>query len=87
MHRYFYLLKAKRCGAKTRKGTLCKAPAIHGKNRCRMHGGAIGNGAPLGNKNALRHGYYTKMAMEEKRNQKLYLRELRKFIEGIKIRK
>lgn len=28
-----------RCGARTRKGTPCQAPALWGKNRCRMHGG------------------------------------------------
>ena len=25
--------------AKTRRGTLCRNPAIRGPNRCRMHGG------------------------------------------------
>ena len=28
-----------RCLAKTRRGTLCRNPAIRGPNRCRMHGG------------------------------------------------
>jgi len=28
-----------RCGAKTRAGGSCKAPAVRGKSRCRMHGG------------------------------------------------
>lgn len=51
---------AKRCGAKTRSGLPCKSPAVHGKNRCRMHGGAKGSGAPVGNQNALKHGFYTK---------------------------
>jgi len=31
--------KRPRCGAKTRKGTPCKAPAVSGSNRCRLHGG------------------------------------------------
>ncbi len=31
---------APRCGAKTRSGCPCKAPAPRGKLRCRMHGGA-----------------------------------------------
>ena len=48
-----------RCGAKTRKGTPCIAPAVTGKARCRMHGGAAGSGAPIGNRNALKHGLYT----------------------------
>jgi hypothetical protein len=30
---------APRCGARTRGGCPCRAPAIHGKSRCRMHGG------------------------------------------------
>jgi len=28
-----------RCLAKTRRGALCRNPAIQGPNRCRMHGG------------------------------------------------
>jgi uncharacterized protein YjcR len=48
-----------RCGARTRKGAPCKSPAVQGKNRCRMHGGAAGSGAPMGNQNALKHGLYT----------------------------
>ena len=27
------------CGARTRKGTPCKAKAVPGKTRCRFHGG------------------------------------------------
>jgi len=27
------------CGACTRKGTPCRAKAVEGKKRCRMHGG------------------------------------------------
>lgn len=53
-----------RCGAKTRKGTPCQAPAVSGKKRCRMHGGAKGSGAPMGNQNALKHGEYTREAKE-----------------------
>jgi hypothetical protein len=30
---------APRCGARTRGGCPCRAPAIHGRARCRMHGG------------------------------------------------
>jgi hypothetical protein len=30
-----------------------------------MHGGAAGSGAPLGNKNALKHGQYTREALAE----------------------
>jgi hypothetical protein len=31
-----------------------------------MHGGAAGSGAPRGNKNALKHGRYTRVAIEER---------------------
>ncbi len=56
-----------RCGARTRRQTPCMAPAVKGKRRCRMHGGAEGSGAPKGNKNALKHGLYTREALEERR--------------------
>jgi glucans biosynthesis protein len=32
-----------------------------------MHGGAEGSGAPRGNRNALKHGYYTADAIAERR--------------------
>ena len=32
-----------------------------------MHGGAKGSGAPIGNQNALKHGLYTREAMEDRR--------------------
>jgi hypothetical protein len=54
------MLSSQRCGAKTRSGKPCMAPAVSGKTRCRMHGGAAGSGAPHGNKNALKHGHYTR---------------------------
>ena len=54
---------APRCGARTRAGTCCQSPAISGKARCRMHGGK-GPGAPKGNRNARRHGCYTKEVSE-----------------------
>jgi hypothetical protein len=41
-----------RCGAKTRSGGSCRSPAVSGKKRCRMHGGAPGSGAPKHNGNA-----------------------------------
>lgn len=56
-----------RCGARTRAGTPCQSPAVTGKKRCRMHGGAKGSGAPKGNNNALKHGLYTAEAKEFKK--------------------
>jgi len=43
------MLASPRCGAKTRSGGACRSPAVHGKKRCRMHGGAPGSGAPKAN--------------------------------------
>src|SRR5580704_2916767 len=56
---------SQRCGAKTRRGSPCRAPAVAGKRRCRMHGGAAGSGAPVGNRNAFKHGRYTREAIAE----------------------
>ena len=67
---------SRRCGARTRKGTPCQAPAVNGKARCRMHGGAWGSGAPVGNTNALKHGMYTKEALEERRALRRFMREM-----------
>lgn len=50
-----------RCGAKRKyDGNPCQAPAANGKGRCRLHGGAKNSGAPKNNKNAFKHGLYSK---------------------------
>jgi glucans biosynthesis protein len=69
-----------RCGAKTRSGKPCRSPAVQGKARCRMHGGAQGSGAPLGNRNALKHGLYTREAIAERRVFKQMLQEMDDFL-------
>ncbi|MHC4048972.1 HGGxSTG domain-containing protein [Bradyrhizobium sp. 25ACV] len=56
-----------RCGAGTRGGLACRAPAVRGKLRCRMHGGALGSGARWGNHNAHKHGAFTKERIAERR--------------------
>jgi hypothetical protein len=38
------MLASPRCGAKIRSGGACRSPAVRGKKRCRMHGGASGSG-------------------------------------------
>jgi hypothetical protein len=38
------MLSSPRCGARTRSGNACQSPAVRGKKRCRMHGGAAGSG-------------------------------------------
>ncbi len=50
---------AARCGASTRTGAPCRQPAVRGKRRCRMHGGAAGSGGQIGNRNAFKHGHWS----------------------------
>jgi len=55
----------KKCGAKTRKGDKCQNQAGQGTDhigtgKCRLHGGAS-KGAPKGNKNAQKHGIYSRL--------------------------
>jgi hypothetical protein len=66
-----------RCGARTRSDKPCQSPAVHGKRRCRMHGGAAGSGPPRGNQNARRHGLYTREAIEERQQVQDLLRQSR----------
>lgn len=73
-----------RCGARTRKGTPCRAPAVHGKARCRMHGGAKGSGAPVGNSNALKHGNYTREAIAERRQLRALIRQMERTLKDTK---
>jgi hypothetical protein len=46
-----------------------------------MHGGAPGSGAPAGNRNALRHGRYTRELIEFRRTVRELLREARELVE------
>ena len=75
------MLSSPRCGAKTRSGKCCRAPAVNGKKRCRMHGGAEGSGAPKGNRNALKHGLYTREAIRDRRALRQLIRDSKTFVE------
>jgi uncharacterized protein YjcR len=48
-----------------------------------MHGGAPGSGAPRGNKNAFKHGFYTQHAIDERRQVQELLRQSRKLLSEI----
>jgi glucans biosynthesis protein len=48
-----------------------------------MHGGAVGSGAPRGNKNALKHGRYTREAIEERRQLRALLQQSQSLIQQI----
>jgi hypothetical protein len=77
------MLSSPRCGARNRRGGFCRSPAVKGKRRCRMHGGALGSGAPVGNKNALKHGGFTREKKAERRRVQELLRQSRKALADI----
>ena len=74
------MLTSPRCGARTRRGMLCLAPAVAGRKRCRMHGGASGSGAPKGNKNAFKHGGHTKEQVDRRANLRGLIKEANKLL-------
>jgi hypothetical protein len=78
------MLASPRCGAKTRCGNACRSPAVHGRKRCRLHGGAAGSGAPRANRNAHRHGLFTRDAIAERQQIQALLGEARKLLEEMK---
>ncbi len=72
-----------RCGARTRSGLSCQAPAVQGKKRCRMHGGAAGTGAPKGNGNALKTGLHTREMMEQQQAVCVLLKRSRQILDEL----
>ncbi|MGY4369004.1 hypothetical protein ACVW1A_005069 [Bradyrhizobium sp. LB1.3] len=78
------MMTSPRCGAATRSGTACRAPAVQGKGRCRMHGGARRSGAPRGNQNAWRHGAFTQDGIAERRAIRALLGETQKLLVEMK---
>ncbi len=77
------MLASPRCGAKTRSDKPCRSPAVAGKKRCRMHGGAPGSGAPKGNHNALKHGMFTRDAIESRHQLRRLMRDAKRLLEEI----
>ena len=78
------LANAKPCGARTRKGTPCKAPAMR-NGRCRMHGGkSTGARTPEGKERARmanwKHGRYSAAVIAERRKAAAVRREVRDLI-------
>ena len=74
------MLASPRCGAKVRSGGSCRSPAVRGKRRCRLHGGAPESGAPRGNQNARKHGLFTKVAISERKQIEALLADTRKLL-------
>jgi hypothetical protein len=82
--KHFAFDNAPRCGAKTKhnNGLPCRLAAMHGKKRCRVHGGASGSGGQRNNKNALKHGQTTREAKKFRKEVRLALRETKRMENG-----
>ena len=81
--RSFAFSKAPRCGAMTKRHAApCLSPAVRGKARCRMHGGAKGSGAPKGSQNAFKHGLYTQELVLLRRVLRALLKDGSKFLKN-----
>ncbi len=81
---------APRCGARTRSGCPCRAPAMRGRLRCRMHGGAsTGPRTEVGlaRLRAARtiHGRYAATERARNRHQLSLLRRTRVLLEAIRL--
>jgi hypothetical protein len=71
------------CGARTRGGGLCQRAPAAGKQRCRLHGGAPGSGAPKGSRNALKNGLYTREEIAKRRKLNACIRETWRMVREI----
>ncbi len=62
------LTSAQLCQARNRAGNPGRCPAMRGKARCKLHGGAGGSGAPKGERNGMwKHGGFTAEAIALRR--------------------
>lgn len=52
-----------------------------------MHGGAAGSGAPFGNGNAVKHGFFTSEAIDERKLVRAVLSEAENFLQELKRRR
>jgi hypothetical protein len=75
------LSKVPRCGAKTRRGSACRCPAMR-NGRCRLHGGLSTGPRTAAGIEAIRrartkHGSYSAGAIEQRRYDRLLIRSLK----------
>jgi hypothetical protein len=75
------LRAATRCGAKTRAGGVCQAPAMR-NGRCHKHGGKVR--LNMRNQNAVTHGRRREDTIQEKRFARLLIAECRDLLREIK---
>lgn len=81
--------KAPRCGAQTRRGTLCQCPAMRDRRRCRLHGGlSTGPNTAAGieriRRGVTKHGRYSKNARTARRDLQELMREARALLDEIR---
>src|ERR1700730_12931429 len=74
------MFSSRRCGAKTRSGRPCNSPSVRGKTRCRMHGGAMGSGAPRDNQNDAKVWFSTVVAIVERKRLRNLMCESHKLL-------
>jgi len=78
----FDLRAVKKCGARCKRtGLPCQQPAMP-NGRCRLHGGKS-QGAPRGNKNALKHGYYSAEEKKLRAEVREHLRMMKEMLKGL----
>jgi hypothetical protein len=79
--------KAARCGAKTRRGTLCQCPGMR-NGRCRLHGG-LSTGAKTAEgmerirRAVTKHGLYSAAAKADRKYIRDLIAESRATLNGI----
>ena len=82
------LRKVRRCGAKNRRGLSCRSPAM-ANGRCRLHGGLSTGPRTAEGIAAIRrartvHGYYSAVAVADRRRSRVELRMLRAAIDSLR---
>jgi hypothetical protein len=78
-------MTAPRCGAKTRKGSACLAPAMRWRKRCRLHGGkSTGPRTAEGRARMLqavtKHGFYSRELKAARARARAAHRQLAAFL-------
>jgi len=80
--------KAKRCGAKNRRGTPCQCPAMP-NGRCRLHGGLSTGPKTLEGIERIRqavtkHGRYSKQTIAERKFYRSLMQECHETLKAIR---
>src|SRR5947209_20477622 len=74
---------APRCGAKTRRGTVCQGPAMP-NGRCKTHGGRS-PGAPRGQRNGnWRNGFYSQEAQGHRGRLRELIKKMRATMDEVR---